>query len=160
AAKKVLQYLKETRDFMLTYRRAKDLQLVGFTDSDFTGCQDDRKSTSGYVFMMEDGTVSWKTRNNQWFSCSSTKAYRALTVTTFELIWLRWLLQDMIICFSSATPIHCDECYSNYTHNDVLHEMTKNIKIDCHVTRQHLVRGTLKVISVSSPHQITNIFTK
>ncbi|XP_068309679.1 secreted RxLR effector protein 161-like [Pyrus communis] len=60
AAKKVLRYLKRTRDFMLTYSYVDKLELVGFTDSDLAGCVDDRKSTNGYIFLLANGAVSWK----------------------------------------------------------------------------------------------------
>ena len=52
AAKKVLRYLQGTKDLMLTYQRTNILEVVGFSDSDYVGCVDDKKSTSGYIFMM------------------------------------------------------------------------------------------------------------
>ena len=57
AAKRVLRYLKRTRDYMLTYRRSEQLEVIGYTDSDFGGCVDSMKSTSGYIFMMAGGAV-------------------------------------------------------------------------------------------------------
>ena len=58
AAKKVLRYLKGTKDYMLIYRRTDNLEVVGYSDSDFAGCVDSRKSTSGYVFMLAGRAVS------------------------------------------------------------------------------------------------------
>ncbi|RVW77698.1 Retrovirus-related Pol polyprotein from transposon TNT 1-94 [Vitis vinifera] len=60
AAKKVLRYLQGTKDLMLTYRRTNKLDVVGFCDADFVGCIDDKKSTTGYIFVMAGGVVSWK----------------------------------------------------------------------------------------------------
>ena len=60
AAKKVLRYLQGTKDLMLTYRHTNILDVVGFCDADFSGCIDDKKSTTGYIFMMAGGAVSWK----------------------------------------------------------------------------------------------------
>ena len=60
AAKKVMRYLQRTKDFMLVYRRVDNLEVVGYSDSDFGGCSDDRKSTSGYIFMLAGGAISWK----------------------------------------------------------------------------------------------------
>ena len=51
-AKKVLRYLQGIKNLMLTYRRTDTLEMVGFSDSDYAGCMDDKKSTSGYIFMM------------------------------------------------------------------------------------------------------------
>ena len=58
AAKKVLRYLQGTKDLMLTYRRIDTLGVVGFSDFDYVGCVDEKKSTSGYIFMMTEGVVS------------------------------------------------------------------------------------------------------
>ncbi|XP_058005362.1 secreted RxLR effector protein 161-like [Hevea brasiliensis] len=60
AAKKVMRYLKGTKNYMLTYKRFDNLEVIGYSDSDFAGCVDDRKSTSGYIFMMFGEAVSWK----------------------------------------------------------------------------------------------------
>lgn len=58
AAKKVLRYLQRTKSFMLTYKRVQDLELVGYSDFDFTGCVDERRSTSGYLFFLAGAAVS------------------------------------------------------------------------------------------------------
>ncbi|XP_074290834.1 secreted RxLR effector protein 161-like [Silene latifolia] len=57
-AKKVLRYLQNTKDYMLMFRQTENLEVVGYSDSDYAGCIDLRKSTSGYVFMLVDGAVS------------------------------------------------------------------------------------------------------
>ena len=59
-AKKVLRYFQGTKDLMLTYRRTDTLEVVGFSDSDYAGRMDDKRSISGYIFMMVKGVVSWK----------------------------------------------------------------------------------------------------
>ena len=63
AAKKVMRYLKRTKDYMLIYKHVQDLQLVGYLDSDFAGCQDEKKSTTSYIFKLAGGAVSWKSDN-------------------------------------------------------------------------------------------------
>ena len=59
-AKKALRYLQGTKDLMLTYWCIDTLKVVGFSDSDYTDCVDDKKSTFGYIFMMVEGAISWK----------------------------------------------------------------------------------------------------
>ena len=59
-AKRVMWYLQRTKDYMLTYQRSYHLEIVGYSDFDFMGCLDNRRSTSGYIFMLARGAVSWK----------------------------------------------------------------------------------------------------
>ena len=58
AAKKVMRYLKGTKDYMFMYRRIDHLEVIGYSDSNFAGCVDSRKSTSRYIFMLAGGAVS------------------------------------------------------------------------------------------------------
>ena len=93
---------------------------------------------------------------------SSTEAeYRALANTTFELLWLRWLPKNLGVSTSSATSLYYDnQSVIHIAHNDVFHERTKYIEIDCHFIRYHLVHGALKLFSIASKDQLANIFTK
>lgn len=74
AAKKVMRYLKKTKDFMLVYKQSDYLQVVGYSDSDFAGCPDDLKSTSGYVFLMAGGAISWKSCKQTLVTSSTMQA--------------------------------------------------------------------------------------
>ena len=73
AAKKVMRYLKGTLDHMLIYRRSDHLELIGYSDSDFAGCPDTRKSTTGYIFLLAGGAISWKS-SKQSVTAPSTMA--------------------------------------------------------------------------------------
>ena len=73
-AKKFLRYLQGTKDLMLTYWRTDTLEVVGFIDSDYVGCVDDKKSTYGYIFMMAKGVVSWKSVKHTLTTSSTMEA--------------------------------------------------------------------------------------
>ncbi|XP_040871220.1 secreted RxLR effector protein 161-like [Glycine max] len=60
ATKKVMRYLQETKDYMFMYKQTDDLEVIGYSNSDYVGCIDTRKSTSGYIFMLASGVVSWR----------------------------------------------------------------------------------------------------
>jgi len=60
ATKKVMRYLQGTKDYMLMYRQAYNLDVIGYSDSNFVGCVDSCKSTFGYIFMMASGAISWR----------------------------------------------------------------------------------------------------
>jgi hypothetical protein len=85
------------------------LDRCAYSDADWDGDPTDRRSTTGFCFFFGDSLISWHSKKQHIMSRSSTKAeYRALANTTFELLALRWLLEDMGLTHSSPTVIHCD----------------------------------------------------
>jgi len=70
--KKVLRYLHGTKNHMLTYRKSYHLEVIGYTDSDFVGCVDTRKSTFGYVYLLAGVTISWKSVKGSVIVASTT----------------------------------------------------------------------------------------
>ncbi|XXG55025.1 hypothetical protein AAC387_Pa03g2762 [Persea americana] len=90
AAKRVMRYLQRTKDHMLTYRRSDQLEIIGFSDSDYAGCQGSMKSTSGYIYLLAVGAISWRSAK-QTLVTDSTMAVEF--VACYEAsnygIWLR-----------------------------------------------------------------------
>jgi len=58
STKKVMRYLQGTKDYILTYRRSDQLEVIGYSDSDFSGCQDSRKFVSSFIFLLAGGAIS------------------------------------------------------------------------------------------------------
>ena len=101
SAKKVLMYLQGTKDLMLKYRRINTLRVVGFSDSDYVGCVNDKKSTSGYIFMMAEGAVSWKSVKHTLTASSTIEAeYVACYEATCHAIWLRNFISALEVVHS------------------------------------------------------------
>uniref|UniRef100_A0A2N9H689 Reverse transcriptase Ty1/copia-type domain-containing protein n=1 Tax=Fagus sylvatica TaxID=28930 RepID=A0A2N9H689_FAGSY len=118
----------------------------------WAGDPTDRRSTTGYCFLLGSSLISWRSKKQSVVARSSTEAeYRALANATSELLWLRWLLANISAPQTTSTPIHCDNRSAiHITHNDVFHERTKHIEIDCHFIRHHLQQSALHLLSVSS----------
>ena len=74
AAKRVLRYLKGTMELGLFYAREGALELLAYTDSDYAGDFDDRKSTSGYVFTLSGGVAAWASKKQPVVTLSTTEA--------------------------------------------------------------------------------------
>ena len=74
AAKKVMRYLRGTKYYMLTFKRYDNLEVIGYTDSDFTGCVDSRKSTFGYVYLLAGATISWKSAKQTIIATSTIES--------------------------------------------------------------------------------------
>ncbi|KAJ9540774.1 hypothetical protein OSB04_027280 [Centaurea solstitialis] len=162
AVLRILRYLKGTMFHGLHFSSKSSLLLRGFSDADWDSDMTDRRSTTGYCFFLGDSLISWRSKKQSLTARSSTEAeYRALADTTQELIWLRWLLSDMGAPQRSPTPLWCDNNSAiQIAHNDVFHERTKHIEIDCHFTRQHVVRNTIQLHPISTLDQPADIFTK
>ena len=77
-AKRVIRYLQRTKYYMLTYRRFSHLKIVGYSDSNFAGCLDSRRSTSGYIFMLAGEAVSWKSVKQTLIASSTMEAVGSL----------------------------------------------------------------------------------
>ncbi|RVX19553.1 Retrovirus-related Pol polyprotein from transposon TNT 1-94 [Vitis vinifera] len=111
AAKKVLRYLQGTKDLMLTYQRTSLLDVVGFCDADFAGCIDDKKSTTGYIFMMAGGAVSWKSVKQTLTASSTMEAeYVACYEACCHAMWMRNFVSALGVVDSISRPLKlfCD----------------------------------------------------
>ena len=80
-AKKVMRYIQGTKHYMLMYTRTYSLEVIGYSDADFAGCVDSRKSTSCYIFKLADGAVSWRSAKQ---TLTATSTMEAEFVSCFE----------------------------------------------------------------------------
>uniref|UniRef100_A0A2N9G9D7 Integrase catalytic domain-containing protein n=1 Tax=Fagus sylvatica TaxID=28930 RepID=A0A2N9G9D7_FAGSY len=159
-----LIYLTVTRpDLAYAVHLAQSsLELRTYADADWARDPTDRRSTTGYCFLLGSSLISWHSKKQSVVARSITEAEcGALADATSELLWLRWLLTDMDAPQTTSTPIHCDNCSAiQIAYNDVFHERTKHIEIDCHFIRHHLQQSALHLLSVSSEDQLADVFTK
>ncbi|XP_021843480.2 secreted RxLR effector protein 161-like [Spinacia oleracea] len=87
AAKRILRYLKGTKSYGILYKTEDDYKLTGYTDSDWAGSIDDRKSTSGYVFQLGTKAISWSSKKQATMALSSSEAeYIAATSASCEAV--------------------------------------------------------------------------
>lgn len=121
-AKRVLRYLAGTKDLRMWYRKTKDFNLIGFTDSDWAGSVADRKSTSGSCFILGTAAVSWSSKKQATVALSTTEAeYVAAIASACQAIWLR-ILCDMGEEQEAPTKIYCDSKLAvMLARNPVLH---------------------------------------
>ncbi|GMI99394.1 hypothetical protein HRI_003608700 [Hibiscus trionum] len=161
AAHRVLRYLKGSPGQGLFFPASNKLSLSAFSDSDWASCPDSRRSITGFCVFLGDALISWKSKKQQTVSRSSTEAeYRALAAITCELQWFNYLFSDLQIDISSAN-LYCDNHSAiRLAENPVQHERTKHIEIDCHLIREKIQKGIIKLLPVSSHQQLADCFTK
>jgi transposase InsO family protein len=161
--KRILRYLKGTLDFGLRFGGLHcDATLVGYSDANWAGDLDDRISTSGYVFLVGDGCISWRSKKQRCVAKSSTEAeYVALSTATSECIWLRRLLGDLGFVQSSATTMYEDNQGAiALSRNPKDHERTKHIDIAYHFARERQMNGEINVIYCPTAEMLADVMTK
>ena len=134
AAKHVLIYLHGTVGYGLRYMAESDMQLVGYTDSDWASSIEDRKSTSGCCFSLGSVVISWFSRKQTSVALSSAKAeYIAACMAAWEVLWLRKLLVGLFGHMLEPTMIRGDnQSCVQMSVNPVHHDQTKHMEMRYH----------------------------
>lgn len=162
AVKRILRYLKQSIKTGLKIERSSSCLISGFSDADWAGCLDDRRSTGGFAVFLGSNLVSWSARKQPTVSRSSTEAeYKAVANTTAEIMWIQTLLQELGIQIPRAAKLWCDNIGAKYlSANPVFHARTKHIEVDYHFVRERVARKLLEIDFVSSKDQVADGFTK
>ncbi|UYV70125.1 hypothetical protein LAZ67_7001880 [Cordylochernes scorpioides] len=136
--------------------------FISFSDADFAGDLDTRKSTTGYVFMLNNGPISWCSQKQNCVSLSTTESeYIAASKATKEAIWLRQLLRELHQEQVKPTTIFCDnQSCIRLVHNPEYHKRTKHIDISYHFIRDHFQKHAIDLLYVCSNDQAADIFKK
>ena len=143
--KRILRYIKGTTGHGLRLTASSSHELIGYSDADWAGCPDTRRSTSGYCVFLGDSLISWSSKRQPTVSRSSAEAeYRAIANVVADCYWLRQLLGELHFEVPKATVVYCDNISAVYlTQNPVHHRRTKHIELDIHFVREKVALGQL-----------------
>lgn len=162
SAKRLLRYLAGSTSQGILLASSSAATLTAYCDSDWASCPISRKSTTGYCILLGESPVSWKSKKQNVVARSSAEAeYRAMALTTCEVLWLTTLLKDLGIKNLPTATLKCDnQAALAIAANPVLHERTKHVEVDCHFIRDHIKDGTIQTSYVPSKEQLADILTK
>jgi hypothetical protein len=160
--KRIMRYVAGTLNFGLWYTQSDDNHLSGYTENDFAGSVDDRKSTSGRAFHLGTNLISWASKKQPIVSISSAEAeYVVATSASCQAVWLRRILNDMSHTEKAPTPIFCDNTSAiALSKNHVFHKKSKLIDTRFHFIHELVNNGDIALQFCGSRDQLSDIFTK
>ena len=161
ALKRIIKYVKTTTEFGVWYSKDTSDVLAGYSDADWAGNVDDRKSTLWCYFYVGNNLVSWMSKKQNSISLSTAEAeYIATGSCCTQLLWMQKFLHDYGICQEYLT-IYCDNTSAiNISKDPVQHSRTKHIKIRHHFVRELVEDGTLTLEFIHTDDQKADLFTK
>jgi hypothetical protein len=146
----------------LLYERSGGMRLASFTDVDWAGCAEDRKSTSGCCFSIGSSIISWFNKKQCSVALSSVEAkYMVASLAVCEALWLRKFLLGLFGHELEAIVIHCDnQSCIRLSKNPVFHDRSKHIDIRYQFIRDCVQRGAVRLDYIQTDEQMVDIFTK
>ena len=164
AAKHILRYLKGTPLVGITYTgdvHMQDMWLCGYSDASYAADPDNRKSTTGYVFTMFGGAISWNSKLQPTVAISTTEAeYMATSAATREATWIKKLLTELGV-YIGALPLKNDNQGAiNLAHNSVNSPRVKHIDVIHHFIRECIGNGVIKLDYIPTEDMVADVMTK
>jgi hypothetical protein len=162
--KKVLRYIQGTTGLMLTYERSDSLEIVGYLDSDFTGCLDTDRSMSGYIFKLAGGAISWSS-SKQTVMTSSTM-YTEFVIcyeAVGQAMWLKKFVPGLRVVDSIEKPLklYCDNKPAVlYAHNNKKTKAVKHINIRFYIMKEKIQDQTVSLEHISTKKMIADPLMK
>lgn len=161
AVKRVLRYIKGTADLGIFYKFSGEDKVMAYSDSDYAGDIEDRKSTSGYAFLLSSGAVAWSSKKQPVVSLSTTEAeFIAAASCACQGIWMTRILEWLGV-EQGCTDIFCDNVSTiKLSRNPVMHGRSKHIDIRFHFLRDLAMEERIKLEYCCSKNQLADIMTK
>jgi hypothetical protein len=164
AVDRIFAYLKNDPGKGIVYSGKNGLQLMGFVDSDFAGCEDSRRSTTGWVFTLAGGPVSWSSQRQKTVATSTMDAeYIAGAEAAKEAVWIRNFINDLRIpgVHIDTVPLYIDSNSAlKLTRNPEFHSRSKHIDVKHHFIREKVDEGVINTQRVDTKDNLADVFTK
>lgn len=162
AVMRILRYLKGTSSTGIYFEKNYHLDLLAYTDADWAGDRDDRKSTSGYFTLMGGNLVTWRSKKQKVVALSSAKAkFRGIAKGITEILWIRKLMNELGFAQKTACKLYCDnEAAISISGNPVQHDRTKHVEINRQFIKEKPEGKINSLPFIRSKHQLADILTE
>lgn len=162
AVKRIMKYIKATADHGILFDSNSKQDLDVFSDADYAGDRDSRRSTSGFVFMLGSGAIAWCSQRQKCVALSTTESeYIAASETVKELVWINRLLMELVTNRPPSPTLFMDnQSAIRLIKNPEYHKRTKHIDVRYHYIRDMFEEELFKIEFISTHEQSADIFTK
>ena len=160
AAKGLMRYVASTREQGIMFGRAPGI-VLGYCDADYAGDLDNRRSTTGFLYLLHGGAITWLSKRQPTVAVSTTEAeYIAAAQTIKEALWLRGLLGDLKIVVNTFPIMADDQSALKLLKNPVSSNRSKHIDVLYRFARERVARQEVEITYVSTDKMLNDMFTK
>jgi hypothetical protein len=158
--KRIFRYLQGTKNMKLVYQRKKS-ELCGFSDASYAEDRQDRKSTSGHIFMMNGGAVSWKSNKQPIVSLSSMEAeYIALANAVKEGLWLKKFEKELLMPEKTLIIFEDNQSTIKTANHRIHNDRSKHIDVRYHFIRECVEKKVVRVEYCPTNEMTADALTK
>jgi hypothetical protein len=145
----------------ITYTNSGDDELVGYVDADFAGNLDGRKSTTGFVLLLNGSAVSWCSKKQSSVATSTVEAeFIATAAAVKEVVWMGGMLEELGVTVKTV-KLFCDNQGAiQHLKNHIVSKFTKHISISYHYAREKVAWGQIEPVYVATSENVADMFTK
>ena len=160
-AKYVLRYLAGTSKYALVYKGATNKGLIAYTDSDYAADPIKRRSTTGFLFKLADGIISWQSRAQKTIALSATEAeYMALSDCSRQAVWIQNIFAELGFPLKPTQICTDNEGGIFIASNPVQERRTKHIDVRFHYVRDLIEQKRIDIVWVPTDENPADMFTK
>ncbi|WVY93107.1 hypothetical protein V8G54_032195 [Vigna mungo] len=159
----ILRYLKSAPGRGILFTKHTDYQEINvYTDADWAGAINERRSTSGYFTFVGRNLVTWRSKKQNVVARSSAEAeFRGIALGLCEALWLKLLLEDLGYPLRQPIQLYCDnKAACDIAHNPIQHDHTKHVEVDRFFIKEKLERKILELPKIRTEDQLADILTK
>ena len=159
---RILSYLRSTIDVDIKFR-AESLNILGYSDADWAGDLDSRRSTTGYVVYAGGGPIAWQSKLQPTVAASTMEAeYMAAFFAIQELVWVKGVLSELGIDLVDRTTLMMDaQSAISLAKNPTHHKRSKHIDIKYHWLREHTCEdGDVDLVHCATGNMDADLLTK
>ena len=165
ALRRAIKFVIDTQDRKLILRPNKDdfkWEMKAYSDSDFAGDTDERKSISGYIIYLQGCPISWRSKSQKSVSLSSTEAeYMAISEVATEILFIKSMMEFLGVEVKLPIEVKVDNVGAIYlSKSATTSNRTRHIDTRYHFVREYIDDGILKVVFVKSEENDADIMTK